>query len=191
MRRDDAHDREPARRPGRRTPRRPPAPPRAHQAASTAPQAPIQQALPHMTPADRAETLAILGRLGDIGEPPETTEARQQILLNLASSLSSARSSVSSGLSFSFPDFLAVFTQFPSVPSLVPRSRAISAIGRPELITSSTASSLYSWVYFLRACPTSGSLLVDHRATSDGVYGTGRDCKLNGVTSETEETPDD
>ena len=44
---------------------------------------------------------------------------------------------------------------------------------RPELITSSTASSLYSWVYFLRACPTSGSLLVDHRATSDGVYETG------------------
>jgi hypothetical protein len=28
-------------------------------------------------------------------------------------------------------------------------------------------------VYFLRACPTSGSLLVDHRATSDGVYETG------------------
>jgi hypothetical protein len=25
----------------------------------------------------------------------------------------------------------------------------------------------------LRACPTSGSLLVDHRATSDGVYKTG------------------
>jgi hypothetical protein len=25
----------------------------------------------------------------------------------------------------------------------------------------------------LRACPTSGSLLVDHRATSDGVYETG------------------
>jgi hypothetical protein len=30
-------------------------------------------------------------------------------------------------------------------------------------------------VYFLRACPTSGSLLVDHRATSDGVYETGGD----------------
>ena len=29
-------------------------------------------------------------------------------------------------------------------------------------------------MYFLRACPTSGSLLVDHRATSDGVYETGR-----------------
>jgi hypothetical protein len=28
-------------------------------------------------------------------------------------------------------------------------------------------------VYFLRACPTSGSLLVDHRATPDGVYETG------------------
>ena len=55
----------------------------------------------------------------------------------------------------------------------MPKFRAISAIGRPELITSSTASSLYSWVYFLRACPTSGSLLVDHRATSDGVYETG------------------
>ena len=73
----------------------------------------------------------------------------------------------------SFPDFFAVFTQFASVPSLIPRFRAISAIGRPELITRSTASSLYSWVYFLRACPTSGSLLVDHRATSDGVYETG------------------
>ena len=31
---------------------------------------------------------------------------------------------------------------------------------------------LYPWVYFLRACPTSGSLLVDHRATSDGAYET-------------------
>ena len=90
-----------------------------------------------------------------------------------SSSRSRARSSVSSGFSFSFPDFFAVFTQFASVPSFMPRSRAISAIGRPELITSSTASSLYSWVYFLRACPTSGSLLVDHRATSDGVYETG------------------
>src|SRR5580698_5770019 len=33
------------------------------------------------------------------------------------SSRSSARSSVSSGLSFSFPDFFAACTQFPSVPS--------------------------------------------------------------------------
>lgn len=48
------------------------------------PQAPIQQALPHMTPDDRAETLAILGRLGDIGEPSETTRSRQEILLDLA-----------------------------------------------------------------------------------------------------------
>jgi hypothetical protein len=30
--------------------------------------APIQQALPHMTPDDRAETIAILGRIGDPGE---------------------------------------------------------------------------------------------------------------------------
>jgi hypothetical protein len=29
------------------------------------PAAPIQQALPHMTPDDFAETIAILGRLGD------------------------------------------------------------------------------------------------------------------------------
>ena len=29
------------------------------------PGAPIQQALPYMTPADRAETIAILGRIGD------------------------------------------------------------------------------------------------------------------------------
>ena len=29
------------------------------------PAAPIQQALPHMTPDDRAETIAILGRLGN------------------------------------------------------------------------------------------------------------------------------
>ncbi len=29
------------------------------------PSAPIQQALTHMTPDDRAETIAILGRLGD------------------------------------------------------------------------------------------------------------------------------
>jgi hypothetical protein len=29
----------------------------------------------------------------------------------------------------------------------------------------------------LRACPTSGSLLVDHRATSRGVYETGRGSK--------------
>lgn len=42
-------------------------------------------------------------------------------------------------------------TQLPSVPSTMPRSRAISATGRLELTTSSTASSLYSWVYFLRA----------------------------------------
>ena len=32
------------------------------------PAAPIQQALPHMTLDDRAETLAILGRLGDPDE---------------------------------------------------------------------------------------------------------------------------
>jgi hypothetical protein len=49
------------------------------------PGAPIQQALPHMTLDDRAEALAIVARLGDIGEPPESTRARQQILLDLAS----------------------------------------------------------------------------------------------------------
>jgi hypothetical protein len=32
------------------------------------PSAPTQQALPHMTPKDRAETIAILGRLGDPDE---------------------------------------------------------------------------------------------------------------------------
>jgi hypothetical protein len=48
------------------------------------PQAPIQQALPHMTRDDRDETLGILSRLDDIGEDPETAEARQQILLDLA-----------------------------------------------------------------------------------------------------------
>ena len=34
------------------------------------PDAPIQQALPYMTPADRAETIAILGCLGD----PDTSD---------------------------------------------------------------------------------------------------------------------
>jgi hypothetical protein len=32
------------------------------------PRAPIQQALPHMTPDERAETIAILDRLGDPDE---------------------------------------------------------------------------------------------------------------------------
>jgi hypothetical protein len=36
------------------------------------PTAPIQQALPHMSPEDRAETIAILGRLD---EPDESTSA--------------------------------------------------------------------------------------------------------------------
>src|SRR5205085_4304384 len=80
---------------------------------------------------------------------------------------------MSSGFSLMSPRFFAVFTQFPSVPSLIPRSRAISAIGRPELIANSTASALYSAVNFRRVDPTSVFLLVDHRATSVTVYGSG------------------
>ncbi len=36
-----------------------------------------KQAFPYMTPDDRAGTVAILGRLGNLGEDPETTQARQ------------------------------------------------------------------------------------------------------------------
>jgi hypothetical protein len=64
--------------------------------------------------------------------------------------------------------------QLPRVPSLIPRSRATSAIGRPEWTTNSTASALYSWVYFRRAEPTAIPLLVDRRTTWCGVYGSGR-----------------
>src|SRR5437660_9642246 len=78
-----------------------------------------------------------------------------------------------SGFSLMSPRFFAIFTQLPSVPSLIPRSRAISAIGRPELIANSTASALYSAVNFRRVDPTSVFLLVDHRATSMTVYGSG------------------
>jgi transposase IS66 family protein len=63
------------------------------------------------------------------------------------------------------PSRFALFTQFPNVPSLIPKSRATSATGRPELITNSTASALYSWVYFRRAAPIPTSLLVDRHTT--------------------------
>jgi hypothetical protein len=60
------------------------------------------------------------------------------------------RSSIVSGLSLMLPLLFAAFTQLPRVPSFRPRSRAISATGRPELTTSSTASALYSGAYFFR-----------------------------------------
>ncbi len=48
------------------------------------PEAPIPQAFPRMTPADRAEAEALLERLGDLTEDPGTTSARQRELRNLA-----------------------------------------------------------------------------------------------------------
>src|SRR5215470_14179083 len=59
-----------------------------------------------------------------------------------SSSFSRARSSIVSGLSVTSPRFFAMFIQLPRVPSLIPSSRAISAAGRPELTTNSTASAL-------------------------------------------------
>ena len=38
----------------------------------------------------------------------------------------------------------SAFTQFPKVPSLIPRSRATSAIGRPEPMLTAFAATL-SW----------------------------------------------
>src|SRR4029450_7178940 len=78
-----------------------------------------------------------------------------------SSSLRRGRAAVLRGLSLISPRFFAMFTQLPSVPSWTPRSRAISAMGRPELVTNSTASALKVSVYFWRVLPTSLFLLVE------------------------------
>jgi very-short-patch-repair endonuclease len=76
---------------------------------------------------------------------------------SIASSAFSLRSRASSSrsLSLSAPSpsprrRLSAFTQFPSVPSLMPRSRATCAIGLPVSRTSRTAPSLKSLPNFLR-----------------------------------------
>src|SRR5690349_6468146 len=63
---------------------------------------------------------------------------------------SSARSSSPSAPSASPRRRLSAFTQFPRVPSLIPRSLATCAIGRPVSRTSRTAPSLKSRSNFLR-----------------------------------------
>src|SRR5208283_4630872 len=91
-----------------------------------------------------------------------------------SNSFNRARSSISSGFSLKSPRFFAAFIQFPNVPSLIPRSRAISAIGLPELINNSTASALNSGVNFRRVEPITVLLLVDNHSTSVTVYGSDR-----------------
>lgn len=45
---------------------------------------PISIAISRMTPEDRAEAEAILERNPDLGEPPDKTEARREMLLDIA-----------------------------------------------------------------------------------------------------------
>src|SRR6266851_3291488 len=72
---------------------------------------------------------------------------------SLRSRASSARSSSLSAPVPSPRRRLSVVTQFPSVPSLIPRSRAICAIGLPVSRTSRTAPSRKSGSNFRRASP--------------------------------------
>src|SRR5262249_24710095 len=83
------------------------------------------------------------------------------------------RSSISSGFSLTSPRFFAAFTQFPNVPSLIPRSRAISDTDLPELINNSTASALNSGVNFLRVEPITDFPLVDNHSASMTVHESG------------------
>src|SRR6266700_562590 len=69
---------------------------------------------------------------------------------SLRSRASSARSSSLSAPSRSPRRRRSVFTQFPRVPSLIPRSRATCAIGLPVSRTSRTAPSLKYASNFLR-----------------------------------------
>src|SRR5215813_11287004 len=84
---------------------------------------------------------------------------------SIASSAFSLRSRASSSrsVSLSAPSpsprrRRSAFTQLPSVPSLIPRSRATCAIGLPVSLTSRTAPSLKSLSNFLRVSPI-GELL--------------------------------
>src|SRR5262249_15828212 len=77
---------------------------------------------------------------------------------SLRSRASSARSSSLSAPSPSPRRRRSAFTQLPSVPSLIPRSRATCAIGLPVSLTSRTAPALKSLSTFLRVAPM-GELL--------------------------------
>src|SRR5437879_2182416 len=93
--------------------------------------------------------------------PPESATQRTRLRLrtshrirssahSLRSRASSARSSALSSPPPASRRRRSAPTQFPSVPSLTPSSRATCAIGLPVSRTSRTAPSLKSWSNFLR-----------------------------------------
>ena len=89
------------------------------------------------------------------------------------------------------------FTQFPRVPSLIPRSRATCAIGLPVSRTSRTAPSLKSASNFLRALPSPSPLrgclharrgnprARDHRIVDTSVRLAGGPVALDGLVMAT------
>jgi hypothetical protein len=94
----------------------------------------------------RRVIIPALAGIAGAGPPPgsalrQADRAYKAAIADLTSQASSARSSSLSAPSASPRRRRSAFTQFPSVPSLIPRSRATCAIGLPVSRTSRTAPS--------------------------------------------------